>query len=92
MADYIDRQAALSAIDTWDKQDVYPPCLYEMIINDVPSADVAPVVRCKDCKHNYSKKHNKRYNHEDIVCDYWETDGMNDDDFCSYGARMEKED
>lgn len=52
-----------------------------------PRADLVAVVRCKDCKHNYSKKHNKRYNHEDIVCDYWETDGLNDDDFCSYGER-----
>ena len=49
-----------------------------------------PVVRCKDCKYNYSKKHNKRYNSEDIVCDYFETDGLNDDDFCSYGERSEE--
>jgi hypothetical protein len=52
--------------------------------------DAVPVVRCKDCEHNYSKKHNKRYNHEDIVCDYFETDGLNDDDFCSYGERSEE--
>lgn len=49
------------------------------------------VIRCKDCKHNYGKKHNKRYNHEDIVCDYFETDGLNDNDFCSYGERSEDE-
>lgn len=52
--------------------------------------DAVPVVRCKDCKHNYSKEHNKRYNLEDIVCDYWGTDGLNDDDFCSYGERSEE--
>lgn len=60
-----------------------------VVLEEQPTIDVVPVVRCKDCKHNYSKKHNKSYNHEDIVCDYFETDGLNDDDFCSYGERSE---
>jgi hypothetical protein len=54
------------------------------------NGDAVSVIRCKDCKHNYSKKSNKRYNHEWIVCDYWETDGLNDDDFCSHGERNEE--
>jgi len=58
--------------------------------DEQPTIDAVPVVRCKDCKHNYSKEHNKRYNLEDIVCDYWGTDGLNDDDFCSYGERSEE--
>ena len=58
-------------------------------VKRLPTIYAVPVVRCKDCKHNYSKKHNKRYNHEDIVCDYFETDGLNADDFCSYGERSE---
>jgi len=98
MADYIDRQAALDAINIereymtrrqeWGAEHILTHYGYR-IIADMPSADVVPVVRCKDCNHNFSKKHNKRYNHEDIVCDYWETDGMRDDDFCSYGTRMD---
>lgn len=59
----------------------------EDLNNNVPTIECVVVVRCKDCKHNYSKKHNKRYNHKDILCDYLETDGLNDDDFCSYGER-----
>ena len=54
------------------------------------NGDLVDVVRCKDCKHNYSKKINKHYNHEWIVCDYWETDGLNDNDFCSHGERSEE--
>lgn len=55
-----------------------------------PVEDVVPVVRCKDCKHNYSKKCHKGYNHEDIVCDYWDTDGLSDDGFCSRAERSEE--
>ena len=43
----------------------------------IPSEVVGELVRCKDCE----------YNHEDIVCDYWLSDGLMDDDFCSYGKR-----
>lgn len=72
----------------------YPYGLRGMIYEDInvqPTIDAVPVVRCKDCKHNYGKKHNEGYNHEDIVCDYWETDGLNENDFCSYGERSEDE-
>lgn len=90
--DLISRQLAIKDIcnlpncengysDTYDKA-----CLIG-VLEEQPAIESVPVVRCKDCKHNYSKKHNKCYNHEDIVCDYFETDGLNDDDFCSYGER-----
>ena len=59
-------------------------------ITDLPTVDAVPVVRCKECKHNWGKEHSKFYNPEDIVCDYWATDGLNDDDFCSYGERSDE--
>ena len=38
---------------------------------------------CKNCKYNYGLRENKEYNPEDIVCDYWESDGLTEKDFCS---------
>ena len=48
--------------------------------------NVEVVVRCKDCKHNVHTTDGE-YNPEDIVCDYWATDGLEETDFCSYGER-----
>ena len=45
------------------------------IIEDAPAADVAPVVRCKDCKHRYS----------DSWCEYVDDDNF----YCAYGERKE---
>lgn len=50
--------------------------------------DAVEVVRCLDCKHlvlTAEGEHNPR----DCVCDYWMTDGLNDNDFCSYGERKD---
>ena len=44
------------------------------------------VVRCKDCRHKVTTK-DGGYNPEDIVCDYWATDGLTEMDFCTYGER-----
>ena len=58
------------------------------LFNDhfVPAADVVAVVRCKDCKHCVLTVDGE-YNPEDIVCDWWATDGLKADGFCSYGER-----
>ena len=53
---------------------------------DAPTIDAVEVVRCKDCKHKVTTKDGE-YNPEDIVCDYWSTDGLEETDFCSYGER-----
>lgn len=49
-----------------------------------PTADVEPIIRCKSCLHKVTT--NGEYNPEDIVCDYWNTDGLQENDFCAYGA------
>ena len=51
-----------------------------------PTVDAVPVVRCKDCKHKVTTE-DVEYNPHDIVCDYWESDGLEETDFCSYGER-----
>lgn len=63
----------------------------EQLLDEIPAADVAPVVRCKDCKHyrNYPNglcylhtepKTNARGYSGEAVC-------VEPDDFCSYGER-----
>ena len=62
MSDYINRQAAIRALDVvpYDEDmwsDEYSNGYYfrakkdKAAIESVPSADVEPVVRCRDCKH-----------------------------------------
>ena len=59
--------------------------LYEMA--DAPSIDI---VRCKECRHNVGLSNGDGFWEEDIVCDYWDSDGLTADDYCSYGERKEK--
>lgn len=47
------------------------------ILNELPAADVAPVVRCKDCKHWHTTE---------CALDYAMFEPT-DDSFCSYGKR-----
>lgn len=101
MAEYIDREALRKVLENWrdahaDVDDEQGCGLLEDVIWEVdaqPAADVAPVVRCKDCKHyrNYQNglcylhtepKTNARGYSGDAVC-------VEPDDFCSYGERKE---
>ena len=60
------------------------------IVESVPAADVAPVVRCLECKH-YKENRTKKYGN--LICrctrmgkydmDY----PVKPDDFCSYGEK-----
>ena len=50
--------------------------------------DTVEVVRCKDCKHAYYA--DNRVPHERTwVCDRFMNEGINDNDFCSFGERSE---
>lgn len=68
----------------WQRSDIYNthPCY--------KSKDLVEVVRCKDCKHNVANWQHDELNatdYTDITCDYFMTDGMGANDFCSYGER-----
>ena len=57
-------------------------------IECAPAADVAEVVRCKDCKHNGTWQCHMEYDEYHPEADiHHEMHG--DDDFCSYGKRKE---
>lgn len=83
MAEYVDLDAVITAQLYDDEHEDYVN--KEMTVRDylrlgcdrIPLADVAEVVRCKDCKH--------RGEHTD--CPFcWLTDmEMGDEHFCSYG-------
>ena len=57
------------------------------IINQFPAADVAPAVRCVECKYKEQARVNKK---GFLVCP---ASGMEitDKDYCSYGERRESE-
>ena len=57
-------------------------------IDALPAADVAEVVRCKDCRYYQDAKINKK---GFLICP---ASGMEitETDYCSYGVRMEVED
>ena len=82
-SDYISRQAAIETAISW-----YNHCFEDgesvagltVGLNNLPSADVVEVVRCKDCRYRY------KWN-EVEMCDIWENGGMKPTDFCSKGER-----
>lgn len=55
-------------------------------VEQMPAVDAVEVVRCRDCKHLVLTAEGE-HNPCDCVCDYWMSDGLNDNDFCSYGER-----
>ena len=86
MTEYIDREAVLLEINRQIRRQFLCIANVETIIKDAPAADVAPVVRCKDCK--FYQNHGLR----DVVFDkdacHWNADEQPDpDDFCSCGER-----
>ena len=82
MARYIDADIAIEKMKIWHTQERLIAC-----VRNTPTADVAEVVRCKDCIHR---------DPEDKKCDCsFQARGgifpMEDDDFCNYGERRKED-
>lgn len=73
MAEYIDREKAKSLLH------IEYAYAAEQLLDEIPAADVAPVVRCKDCKHEFGGSC--------IICGFQKRKPK---DFCSYGERKGK--
>ena len=61
-------------------------------VRKMPTADVVEVVRCKDCRFNVANMEVDPLDitdYSDIVCSYFMTDGLENDDYCSYGKKVE---
>lgn len=89
MSRYID---ADDAIRIWEEKDYIRLSKQERqakkMLDELPSADVVEVVRCKDCK--YAEIHKE---HNVIFCEINELSGVwiKSDDYCSYGERKDDE-
>lgn len=82
MAEYIEREAALRTAHIMRPED---KCL-ETELMKIPAADVAPVVRCKDC--TYAELYEDS---EGLYCTNicGLLTRVMDDDYCSYGERKD---
>lgn len=94
MSRYID---ADKAIEIWKDQDYIKLSSQEtnarIMLDAVPPADVAEVVRCKDCKHGgwrVSELDNKTKAYECAFHAVFEND-FGDNGYCSYGERQDDE-
>ena len=98
MAEYIDREVFKKSVEEYyckpckaEGKDYNGcrcrACWVDDMLDDIdcfqPAADVAPVVRCKDCK--YFQDNNDGYPHEE--CRWVHEETPDADDFCSYGER-----
>lgn len=86
MAEYINREKTKRELSEWCISLNSPHLLSRddtmFLLDNIPAADVAPVVRCKDCKHHYDCGVH--------FCDRLGMDCPDDSDFfCSYGERKD---
>ena len=97
MDEYISRKAAIAYIREQSEEcqkafeefggesGIYADAYNDLAedFHSIPTADVVPVVRCKDCKYNRGSK--KCLNPDSFFA------VPKDDDFCSYGERKEEQ-
>lgn len=86
MDEYINREKTKRELSEWCISLNSPHLLSRddtmFLLDNIPAADVAPVVRCKDCKHHYDCGVH--------FCDRLGMDCPDDSDFfCSYGERKD---
>ena len=88
MAEYIEREAAIRFLLNDSPEQVnYSREDAADCIRYMNAADVAPVVRCRDCKHAWIHPCGYVYCHRDGRNAYEMT--FNLDSFCSYGERKD---
>ena len=83
MAEYIDREKAKSLLH------IEYAYAAEQLLDEIPAADVAPVVYCKDCKHYDMGVCLKIYSDGNAHPEAWQS--RKPEDFCSYGERKDSE-
>ncbi len=98
MDEYINRELLKKRFKKrldWLKKDIhdeYSGALYDGcevdtgLIDEIPAADVAPVVRCRDCKYLVRATVNSN---GFLICNVSDMEIMLED-FCSYGEKMDR--
>ena len=100
MDEYIYKRAVIAKIDEFaelNKSRGFPVGIFDMemlkkMIKKIPTMDVVPIVRCKDCKYFNLREHQCENMdvHYDLEGGAQYSIGFDVDDFCSYGERKEK--
>ena len=87
MSRLIDAEALKSYMDECSKESKFR--VYygyaESFIDDAPTIDAVPVVRCRECKYRFKNNGHDKSGCPIIDANIW----MDDDDFCSHGERKE---
>ena len=91
--EHIEREAAKERLRIWitdcllneanEAADCFKLCID--LLDSIPAADVAPVVRCKDCRWRGREDCAMFYRCNCGEQHTWETDN----DFCSYGEKID---
>lgn len=80
MAEYIEREVALADFEQCNRENPnWTPQRAKQLLVRQPAADVAEVVRCKDCKHRTEAGNCGHPRHHGILPSAYPYD------FCSYG-------
>ena len=97
MDEYISRVETLADFEACNAENPrWTPQRTKTLLLRQPAADVAPVVRCRDCK--YGELYSRNDGRTGVYCkcqistftyanDHTFTPVRNEDDFCSYGVR-----
>ena len=103
MDEYISRKAAIAYIREQSEEcqkafeefggesGIYADAYNDLAedFQSIPAADVAPVVRCKDCKHYDTGVCLKIYSDGNVHPEAWQR--RKPEDFCSYGERNQNQ-
>ena len=90
--EYIKREDAIRSIadhDEFKGERWIKEAWADYLLEDAKPADVAPVVRCKDCKFAHMT-----YGGECKYCDAWESEEslyLDGDFFCAFGERKDND-
>lgn len=88
MDEYINRGTAIAKLTALEVSKPNATIVgAKRLLAKMPTADVAPVVHCKNCKHYDMGVCLKIYSDGNMHPDAWQS--RRPDDFCSYGERKE---
>ena len=91
MAEYIEREEVLKHKRKMSGADFGGEFWDEAVlcedIRKIPTADVVPVVRCKDCKYYKAQKQSVNWKNKKKYCCRVVALKVNENDYCSYGKR-----